>query len=87
MEYDFVLKFKLAEGSADANDLVERLGEAGCDDAVVGIGQPRRIALKFTREADSAQHAFVSALEGVRRAIPDAELIEASPDLAGLTVK
>ena len=25
MEYDFVLKFKLAEGSADVNDLVERL--------------------------------------------------------------
>jgi hypothetical protein len=50
MEYDFVLKFKLAEGSADANNLVERLGEAGCDDAVVGIGQPGRIALNFTRE-------------------------------------
>lgn len=85
MEYDFVLKFKPAEGSADANDLVERLGGAGCDDAVVGIGQPGRIALNFTREADSAQQAIVSALEDVKRAIPDAELIEASPDLAGLT--
>ena len=85
MEYDFVLKFKLAEDSADANDLVERLGEAGCDDAVVGIGQPGRIALNFTREADSAQQAIISALEDVKRAVPDAELIEASPDLAGLT--
>lgn len=85
MEYDFVLKFKLAEGSADANDLVERLGEAGCDDAVVGIGQPGRIALSFTREADSARQAVISALENVKRAVPDAELIEASPDLAGLT--
>ena len=46
------LKFKLAEGSADANDLVERLGEAGCDDAVwVSVS---RVALRsdFTREAD-----------------------------------
>jgi hypothetical protein len=85
MEYDFVLKFKLAEGSADADDLVERLGEAGCDDAVVGIGQPGRIALSFMREADSAQQAIISALENVKRAIPAAELIEASPDLAGLT--
>lgn len=84
MEYDFVLKFKLAEGSADANDLVERLGEEGCDDAVIGIGQPGRIALNFTREADSAQQAIISALEDVRRVIPDAELIEASPDPAGL---
>ena len=85
MEYDFVLKFKLPEECADASDLVERLGEEGCDDAVVGIGQPGRIALDFTREAASAQHAIVSALEDVRRVIPDAELIEASPDLAGLT--
>src|SRR5688500_2600840 len=85
MEYDFVLKFKLAEGSADANDLVERLGEAGCDDAVVGIGQPGRIALNFMREADSAQQAIISALENVKDAVPGAELIEASPDLVGLT--
>ena len=85
MEYDFVLRFKLTEGSADANDVVERLGETGCDDAVVGIGRPGRIALNFTREADCAQQAIISALEDVKRAIPDAELIEASPDLAGLT--
>src|SRR3990170_2998771 len=85
MEYDFVLKFKLAEGSADSDDLIEKLGEAGCDDAVVGIGQPGRIALSFMREAGSAQQAVISALENVKRAIPDAELIEASPDLAGLT--
>ena len=85
MEFEFVLKFKLPEGSTDANALVERLGEAGCDDAVVGIGQPGRIALNFTRDADSAQNAVISALEDVKRAIPDAELIEASPDLSGLT--
>lgn len=85
MEYDFVLKFVLAEGSADANDLAETLGASGCDDALVGIGQPGRIALDFTREAESAQQAIISALEDVKRAIPDAKLIEASPDLAGLT--
>lgn len=85
MEYDFVLKFKLPEGGVDADALVERLGEAGCDDAVVGIGQPGRIALDFTREAESARHAIISALEDVKRAIPGAELIEVSPDLSGLT--
>lgn len=52
MEYDFVLKFKLAEDSGDVNDLVERLRETGCDDAVVGIGQPGRIGLNFTREVN-----------------------------------
>lgn len=37
------------------------------------------------READSAQQAVIGALENVKRAISDAELIEASPDLAGLS--
>lgn len=37
------------------------------------------------REASSAKQAILSALEDVKRAIPDAELIEVSPDLAGLS--
>ena len=62
--------------AADASELVERLGEAGCDDAMIGVGQPGRIALRFTREAESAKHAIVSALVDVKKAIPAAKLIE-----------
>ena len=85
MEYEFELRFKLPSSDSDASEVVERLGEAGCDDALVGIGQPGRIALRFTREAESAKRAIVSALEDVRRAIPAARLIEAGPDFVGLT--
>jgi hypothetical protein len=85
MEYEFELKFKLPAGGADAGELVERLAEAGCDDALIGIGQPGRIALDFTREATSAKRAIVSALKDVKRVIPDATLIEVTPDFAGLT--
>jgi hypothetical protein len=85
MEYEFELRFKLPTDDADAGDLVERLGEAGCDDALIGIGQPGRIALRFTREAESAKSAIVSALEDVKKAIPAAKLIEAGPDFVGLT--
>jgi hypothetical protein len=85
MEYEFELRFKLPADGSDAGDLVERLGEAGCDDAVIGIGQPGRIALKFTREAESARRAIVSALEDVKKAIPAAKLIEAGPDFVGLS--
>jgi hypothetical protein len=85
MEYEFTLKFKLAAAEASAERLVEKLGQAGCDDALVGVGQPGRIALDFTREAKSASEAVLSAIKEVRRAIPDAELIEASPDYVGLT--
>ncbi|MDY1550227.1 helix-turn-helix transcriptional regulator [Luteibacter sahnii] len=85
MEYTFTLKYQLADDDRDADALVERLGEAGCDDALVGIGQPGRLALEFTRDADSADAAVRSALTDVRRAVPSARLIEIAPDLVGLT--
>ena len=85
MEYTFTLKYQLAAGDRDPGALVERLGEAGCDDALVGIGQPGRLALEFTREAADADDAVRSALADVRRAAPSAKLIEVAPDLVGLT--
>ncbi|RMX05714.1 DNA-binding protein [Corticibacter populi] len=85
MEYTFTLKYQLAGDDSDMDALVERLGKAGCDDALVGIGQPGRLALEFTREATDAGSAVRSALADVRRAVPSARLIEAAPDLVGLT--
>jgi predicted DNA-binding transcriptional regulator AlpA len=85
VEFEFGMKFKLGANSADMDGLVERLGEAGCDDAVVGIGQPGRVALSFTRKAASVKVAIISALKDVKMAIPDAELIEVTPDFVGLT--
>lgn len=37
------------------------------------------------REVSNAREAVGSALADVRRAVPDAKLIEATPDLVGLT--
>lgn len=85
MEYTFTLKYQLADDDRDPDALVECSGEAGCDDALVGIGQPGRLALEFTREADSADAAVRSALADVRSAVPSARLIEVAPDLVGLT--
>ena len=85
MEYTFTLKYQLAADDRDPASIVERLGAAGCDDALVGTGVAGRIALAFTREADSAETALHSALEDVRRAIPGARLTEAGPDYVGLT--
>jgi len=84
-QYDFTLKFALTQRDADKDELVERLGAEGCDDALVGLGQHGRIALNFIREADSASEAVYSALSDVKRAIPDALLVEAAPDLVGIT--
>ena len=85
MEYTFTLKYQFTDDDRDPDALVERLGEAGCDDALVGIGQPGRLALEFTREAADADEAVRSALADVRRAAPSARLIEVAPDLVGLT--
>lgn len=84
MEYEFELRFKLPT-AADAATAVESLGQAGSNDALVGIGQAGRIALRFAREAGSAIEAMASALQSVMGAIPAATLIEAGPDLVGLT--
>lgn len=85
MEYTFTLKYQLDKQDCDPNELVERLGAAGCDDALIGTGQVGRLALEFTRVADSAKDAVYSALSDVKCAIPSARLIEAGPDLVGLT--
>ncbi|AWH21279.1 MULTISPECIES: DNA-binding protein [Stenotrophomonas] len=84
-EFTFILKFRLPDAGADAGELERQLAEAGCDDALLGIGRPGRLALEFCRQAASAQDAVSSALADVRAAVPGAELIEVSPDLVGLT--
>lgn len=83
MEYEYTLKFQLNEHE-DTDSLLERLAEAGCDDAVVGLGQPGRLALAFIRESSSAKEAIENALDDVRKAVPRARLVEATPDLVGL---
>jgi hypothetical protein len=83
--YDFTLRYSLGQHDGDSESLIENLSAEGCTDALVGIGMPGRIAINFTRKALSADAAVLSALADVQRAIPNATLIEATPDLVGLT--
>ena len=83
--YDFTLRFALGRSDADPGSCLERLASEGCDDALIGMGCGGRIALNFTRRASSAIDAVLSAVSDVKRAIPDAKLIEVGPDLVGLT--
>jgi len=84
-EFEFTLKFSLPDTGVDPGSYIEALGAAGCDDALVGVGLNGRVALNFTREADSAFEAVSSAITDVKRAIPGAKLVEATPDFVGLT--
>lgn len=78
MECTFTLKYQLTSDESDMDALVERLAEAGCNDALVGVGKAGRLALEFVREAPSAYEAIEGAKEDVRRAVPSARLIEAA---------
>jgi hypothetical protein len=84
-EFEFTLKFAFANPSLDPSDFVEALGAAGCDDALIGVGVKGRIAFDFCREAETAFDAIASAIADIRGVIPDARLIEATPDLVGMT--
>lgn len=84
-EFSFTLIFTLPEKGQSIDLWVEALGAQGCDDALVGVGVTGRIALNFMREAQDAKQAVVSAIKDVKRIIPGVELVEAMPDLVGLT--
>ncbi len=83
-EFDFTLTFAIPE-AAEPETLESALFEAGCDDAIIGLGQKGRLALNFTREAESAEAAMLSALRDVKEAVPEARLVEAGPDLVGIS--
>ncbi|MDH4412733.1 MAG: DNA-binding protein [Rhizobium sp.] len=83
-EYAFVLKYRLPSGMNGAA-AIEALGEAGCTDALAGIGIAGRLTLEFEREAAKALDAISSAIHDVQAALPEAELIEVGPDLVGLS--
>jgi len=84
-EYEFTLTFALSVSQGDPSQYLDALFEAGCDDAVVGTGTQAMIALTFNRNADSARDAITSAIDNVITAIPGARLVEAKPDMVGLT--
>lgn len=83
-EYEFILKFRIPH-ECRMNDLIEKLGAEGCTDAVIGTGIAGRLAADFCREAEDAETAVETAIGDIKRAVPDAQFIEACPDLVGLT--
>lgn len=84
-EYEFTLKFKLPDSNIEPEIYIDKLYESGCDDAAIGIGKKGYLALDFIRESSSAFEALSSAIKTVGQVIPQAKLVEASPDLVGVT--
>lgn len=84
-EFDFEIIFKLKDANEDTDSYLDALYENGCDDATISTGQLGMLCLAFSREAASASEAIESAISDVTRAIPDAKLVEASPDFVSIS--
>lgn len=74
--YEFTLRFAVPVGTTEPDDWIDRLAEAGCDDALIGTGVPGLLALKFDRTASGVALAIRSASADVQRAISEARLTE-----------
>ncbi|MDH0865960.1 DNA-binding protein [Mitsuaria sp. GD03876] len=85
MEYVFTLKYQLPPQECEEEPLMQRLASVGCRDARVMVGLRGRLMLSFVRAAERAEQALLGGLRDVRRAMPGARLIEAGPDMVGLT--
>lgn len=81
--FEFTLVYLLPDEKLVADEHLDALFEAGCDDALLGVGKAGRMALEFAREATDAASAFASAKGNVETAIPGAQLIEVQPDIVG----
>ena len=83
-EFNFELIFKLVDNQV-TNEYLDVLFENGCDDATISTGQLGMLSLSFTREAVNASVAVESAINDVKKAIPSAKLIEATPDIVNIS--
>ena len=84
-EFEFTLIYKLKNDEEDPSTYMDALFEAGCDDAIVSLGKKGMISLDFIRDDKQANLAIIGALKDVKKAIPDATLVEASPDFVTTT--
>ena len=84
-EFEFTLIYRLKNKEEDPSKYLDTLYEAGCDDAIVSTGKKGIISLDFIREGEKAKPTIFSAMSDIKKAIPDASLIEASPDFVTTT--
>ena len=82
--YQFQLVFSI-HPNEDAEQYLDALFEAGCDDALISIGKPGYLAADFTRESASAYEAIKTAIEAITKVIPHAKMIKAAPYIANLS--
>lgn len=85
VEYEFDIVVSLPKGADDEDVILDALFEAGCDDAVVGLGASGLVGLGFTRVGVDAELVISEAVKQVLAALPTgSQLREVKPDLVSL---
>lgn len=85
VEFEFDIVVSLPKGAEDEEAIMDALFEAGCDDAVVGLGASGIIGLGFTRAGKDAEVVISETVTQVLSALPKgAQLREVKPDLVSL---
>lgn len=75
-EFQFDVMIRLPEGCPDIEDVVDRLYESGCDDAVVGCGNPGSLGLSFIREGTDREAVISGAVENALAGLPEGAVVE-----------
>ena len=84
--FEFDLVFALPNDAADEGAILDGLYEAGCDDAVVGLGAPGLVGLGFKRAGRNIEAVISATVRQVMCGLPDGAMLrEVRPDAVSLT--
>jgi hypothetical protein len=72
--FNFTLRYFLPE-EHPVDQLLQQLFDAGCNDALVGLGTPGVLSLQFDRLAADVSQATHSAMAAIASAVPGAKLL------------
>lgn len=84
--FEFELAFALPEGDHDPFVLSDVVFEAGFQDAVIGTGNPRLLAVEIEAEGEDAESVILTAASAILQGLPvGSKLHEVRPDLVSIT--
>ncbi len=75
-EFQFDVMIRLPQGCPDIEDVVDKLFESGCDDAVVGCGNPGMLGLAFIRAGTNRDAVIARAVSDALAGLPRGALVE-----------
>lgn len=75
-EFKFDVMIRLPKGCPDIEYVLDRLYEAGCDDAVVGLGTPGLLGLSFIREGTDRETVIAGAVRDALSGLPEGAVVE-----------